>query len=158
MLPILTFIGIVAATFLGMEIASYILHRYVFHGLLWKIHVTHHTANHGLFELNDVFSLGFAGAAMWLIFLGANDPLGDYRFAIGIGITIYGVAYFIIHDLFTHRRFYPFKSENRAMQTIRRAHQRHHQSSEKDGFEPYGLFLFDYELFSKVRKKRGERG
>jgi hypothetical protein len=31
--------------------------------------------------------------------------------------------------------------------TIRAAHQQHHQSAEKPGIEPFGLFLFDHAKF-----------
>lgn len=139
--------------FVGMEILSYVLHRYLFHGLLWRIHRTHHEAHHGIFEINDVFSSLFAIAAIVLIILGADEPNTDPRFGLGLGITVYGILYFIIHDLFTHRRFLPFSSENRLMRLIRRAHQRHHQTAEKGGNEPYGLFLFPYKEFPDRRKK-----
>ena len=66
---------------------------------------------------------------------------------IGLGIAVYGFVYFIIHDFFTHRRFLPFGSGNKFLLTIRAAHQRHHQSIEKDGLEPFGLFIFDYKKF-----------
>ncbi len=145
----------VLAGMVGMEISSYILHRFVFHGLLWKIHKTHHEKSHGRFELNDLFSLGFGGLAMWLIISGSGpEPLNSPSLGLGIGISVYGILYFIIHDLYTHRRFLPFRSESRIMQIIRRAHQRHHQSIDKVGNEPYGLFLFDYELFRKKAHRR----
>ena len=139
--------------FVGMEILSYLVHRYLFHGFLWRIHRTHHEAHQGLFEFNDVFSTLFAIAAIILIIFGVNDPLGDPRFGLGMGITVYGILYFIIHDLFTHRRFLPFSSENRMMRLIRRAHQRHHQTVDKVGNEPYGLFLFPYDKYPERRKK-----
>jgi beta-carotene 3-hydroxylase len=43
----------------------------------------------------------------------------------------------------------PFKSDSKIMRLIRYAHQRHHQSIEKDGQEPYGLFLFPYDKYQK---------
>jgi beta-carotene 3-hydroxylase len=150
------FLAYIMLAFVGMEILSYVVHRYLFHGLLWRIHKTHHEAHHGIFELNDVFSTFFALAAIVLIILGANDPFGDPRFGLGMGITVYGILYFIIHDLFTHRRFLPFSSESRLMRLIRRAHQRHHQTADKVGNEPYGLFLFPYSEYPD-RKKKEER-
>lgn len=142
--------------FAGMEVFSYLIHRFVFHGWLWKIHETHHRShpNDHPFELNDLFSLGFALASIALIWQGAATPFTSYQFPLGLGIAIYGLLYFIIHDLYTHRRFFPFKSDNKALQTIRRAHQRHHQTTEKDGFEPYGLFLFPYTKFNKPFQRK----
>lgn len=140
--------------FIGMEIISYGLHRWIFHGILWKIHESHHTPNHGLFELNDVFSLVFAAISVWLMVTGAESMHTSPAFGIGTGIAIYGLLYFIIHDLFTHKRFLPFKTENWFMKLVRRAHQRHHQDVGKKGNEPYGLFLFPYDKYPVKKRKR----
>lgn len=130
--------------FAAMEIFSYVVHRWIFHGLLWKIHVSHHKSHSGIFELNDVFSLIFALISVGLMVFG-----NETAFAVGCGIAIYGFIYFITHDLFTHRRFAPFNSTNKLLLLIRAAHQRHHQSAEKTGLEPFGLFLFDFPKFWK---------
>ena len=130
--------------FIGMEIFSYLAHRYLFHGVLWKIHQTHHQANKFFLELNDVFSLIFALVSVGLMFSG-----NSVAFPVGLGIAIYGFVYFITHDFFTHRRFLPFKSTNKILLAIRAAHQRHHQTTEKIGIEPFGLFVFDYAKFGE---------
>lgn len=141
------FITFTILGFIGLEIFSYAVHRWLFHGLLWRIHKTHHTARTGLFELNDLFSAGFAaGSIIMMVF--AQKPLFDsVSFPIGLGITIYGAVYFVIHDIFTHRRFWRFASKNRLLLTIRAAHQKHHQTAAKQGIEPFGLFIFDYAKF-----------
>ena len=127
-----------------MEIFSYFVHRFLFHGILWRIHQTHHKSNTFFLELNDIFSIIFALISIGLIFS------GNYlAFPIGLGIAIYGLVYFITHDFFTHRRFLPFGSKNKILLTIRAAHQRHHQSIEKPGLEPFGLFLFNFKKFFK---------
>lgn len=143
----LLFTFFLLAGFTGMEVISYLVHRYLFHGILWNIHKSHHTSRHGLFELNDLFSLFFAGVSIALIWSGSNHPLQSPAFALGVGIALYGVLYFIIHDLFAHKRFFPFSSDNALMRLIRRAHRRHHQTAEKKGQEPYGLFLFPYDEY-----------
>lgn len=130
--------------FIGMEVFSYAVHRWLFHGILWKIHISHHKTHKDWFELNDIFSLFFAIVSIGLMFTG--NPIA---FAIGFGIAIYGLIYFITHDLFTHRRFFPFKSKSRLLLIIRAAHQRHHQSAGKPGLEPFGLFLFNFQKFWK---------
>lgn len=148
------FFGLTVVGFVVMEIFSYAVHRWLFHGLLWKIHQTHHTTRRRIFELNDIFSLIFAVISMSLMIF-AEKPLRDSAsFPLGLGIAIYGALYFIIHDLFTHRRFLPFNSKNKAILTIRAAHQRHHQTAEKHGFEPYGLFLFPYEKFWRKANRK----
>jgi beta-carotene 3-hydroxylase len=149
------FIAWSAGAFMGMELLSYLLHRWVFHGILWKIHITHHTRRTGLLEANDLFSFFFTGLAILLLVVGLSDPLGNPAFAIGTGMTIYGMLYFVVHDLMTHRRFFPMSPAMRWMAMVRRAHLAHHQSIEKKGREPFGLFLFPYEEFRKPRSKRG---
>lgn len=140
---VLTMLG-----FGGMEIFSYLVHRFVFHGVLWRVHQTHHRPNKFFLELNDVFSIVFA-----LLSIGLMVSRNETAFPIGLGIAIYGFVYFVTHDFFTHRRFVPFGSKNKILLTIRRAHQRHHQSVEKEGFEPFGLFIFNYKKFSPFSKK-----
>lgn len=138
--------------FAGTEIFSYLVHRFVFHGVLWKIHITHHKPRRFFLELNDIFSLVFALISIALIISGNSNAL-----AAGLGIAFYGLAYFITHDLFTHRRFLPFKSENRVLQMIRTAHQRHHQSIDKKGIQPFGLFVFDYRKFTGAQKSERDK-
>ncbi len=140
--------------FCGMEVVSYLVHRFIFHGVLWDLHKSHHTSTHGLFEANDIFSVFFAAVSMLMMYYGMNDPLSSALFAVGLGIAIYGLLYFIIHDLFAHKRFVPFKSDSKIMRLIRRAHQNHHQTADKPGQEPYGLFLFPYDEYPERERKR----
>ena len=141
------FISLTIVGFVGLEIFSYVVHRWLFHGVLWQIHETHHVAKKGRFELNDIFSFVF-GLISVLLIVFAEKPLSNsIAFPIGLGIVIYGILYFILHDLFTHRRFLPFGSKNKTLLTIRNAHQKHHQTAEKQGIEPFGLFIFNYGKF-----------
>lgn len=149
---LLIFTGFLILGFCGMEVISYLVHRFLFHGILWDIHESHHKSTHGWFEMNDLFSLFFAAVSMILIYWGSADPIGSVAFAIGAGIAVYGVLYFIIHDLFAHKRFMPFNSDSKIMRLVRRAHQRHHQSVDKKGQEPYGLFLFPYDKYNEERR------
>lgn len=134
--------------FTATEIFSYVVHRWIFHGVLWKIHVSHHKSHREIFERNDVFSLIFALISAGLMIFGNQTA-----FAVGSGIAIYGFIYFITHDLFTHRRFAPFNSQNKLLLLIRAAHQRHHQTATQSGGEPFGLFLFDFPKFWKKISK-----
>lgn len=149
----LSFLGWMVAGFVGLELLSYVLHRWIFHGLLWKIHITHHTKQHGPFEWNDLFSVFFTALTIGLLAWGFSDPVGSVAFPVGLGMTTYGVLYFLIHDLITHRRFWPMRAKTAWVDTVRRAHLAHHQSIEKVGREPFGLFLFPYGQFAKPRSK-----
>lgn len=146
-IPLLVFIGKVLLFAAGMEIASYILHRWLFHGPLWFIHRSHHEPSNGSFEVNDVFSLGFAALAIYGIWVGYAEPLESWWFAMGVGVTAYGAAYFFIHDVITHGRYLKLSSKNWLVNLVKKAHHRHHNVTHKPGQEPYGLFLFPYDKY-----------
>lgn len=139
--------GIVLLTIGGMELLSWAVHKYLFHGPLWFIHKTHHQQRHREPELNDIFSLGFAALALWLMWEGRVDL--DYRFWTGTGISLYGLLYFIFHDGFIHNRFRSFKTTNRYLSGIRRAHKIHHKSMKKSPSEGFGLMVASKKYFKK---------
>ena len=137
---------IAIAIFIGMEAFSWAFHKYVMHGLLWNIHKTHHVHTKGLFELNDVFSLLFGTVAVILIVLGANSL--DYRFWIGIGISSYGLAYFILHDMLIHKRIKGLKKARKGyLRAITIAHRDHHKSRKKSDGVSFGLFVVPRKYF-----------
>lgn len=136
--------------FCGMEAASWAIHKYLMHGILWKIHQTHHQKQKSFFELNDIFSVIFASISIVLIVLGAKT--WDFRFWIGLGIAIYGFVYFILHDLMIHSRIKLLrKSENWYLQAITKAHQKHHQSNQKES-ESFGLLIVAKKFFIRSNK------
>ncbi|MEO1021196.1 MAG: sterol desaturase family protein [Bacteroidota bacterium] len=152
----MTLVLSIVAGVVAMEFVSYALHRWLFHGVLWRIHETHHKPHHGWFELNDIFSLGFAAISTGLIIKGADTLWLTPEFGIGVGIALYGLLYFIIHDVFTHKRLGSMKSDNAFIRLVRRAHQKHHQDVGKKGQEPYGLFLFPYDKYPERKRKNTE--
>ncbi len=140
-------IVIVLLTIVGMEAFSWFIHKYLFHGPLWFIHKTHHQQRHGWFELNDIFSIGFAVLSLWLMWQGRNTY--NAGFFIGLGITIYGLIYFVFHDWFIHNRFKAFKTTNSYLLSIRRAHKIHHKSTEKLPSEEFGLLVASKKYFKR---------
>lgn len=149
-------LDIVLGLFLGFlltEIASYFLHRYLFHGVLWFIHQSHHTTHDHSVEHNDVFSIFFAVLSIGLIVGGSLGWFSIFWMWFGGGIAIYGGLYFVIHDLMTHRRFIPLKARGYLTKLLSRAHLIHHQRHDKKGQEPYGLFLVHPEIMQRVKKR-----
>ncbi|WP_095508826.1 sterol desaturase family protein [Rubrivirga marina] len=145
------------AAFAAMEVLSYVLHRWLLHGPLWKMHRTHHDPAHGHgdgLEWNDLFAVAWGALSVGLIWAGRADPLASTAFPLGVGIAVYGVLYFVLHDLYAHGRLGPRKTGVPAAQAIKRAHGRHHQSLSKDGQEPYGLFLFPPSMGRRFERKR----
>lgn len=134
--------------FIGTELFSWFIHKYIMHGFLWRIHRTHHEPNHKFFELNDLFSAFFASISMVLIVLGAENF--DGRFWIGLGIAVYGMTYFVLHDMFIHRRIKFFgRTKNSFLQSILKAHQAHHKTRNRDGSESFGLFFVPKKFYKK---------
>ena len=124
-----------------MEGVAWGMHKYVMHGLFWNLHEDHHVRdNHDSFlEMNDSFFVFFAiisitAFALWSIF-GWQMSLG-----IGIGVFIYGVIYFVIHDLFIHQRIKIWKkTKNPYLLALRRAHKIHHKHLGKYEGECFGM-------------------
>ncbi len=134
-------------TLAGMEAFSWFIHKYLFHGVLWFIHKSHHQQKHNWLEFNDIFSLLFAALALWLMWVGHITL--DHYFWIGTGISIYGIIYFIFHDWFIHNRFKSFKTHNSYLLGIRRAHKIHHRSTERNPAEEFGLLVVGKKWFKK---------
>jgi beta-carotene 3-hydroxylase len=149
-MQIILHIAIILGTLAGMESFSWFIHKYLFHGPLWFIHRSHHQQRSGWFEFNDIFSLFFAVISVYLMWMGRAEL--DIKFWVGIGITIYGLIYFIFHDVFIHNRLKSFKTSNSYLLGIRRAHKIHHKSIEKNPSEEFGLLLASKKYFNHSPK------
>lgn len=144
-------IGFSVLGFALMELSGWFIHKYLMHGPLWMIHKTHHQPTKSFFELNDLFSLLFGGIAVVLILVGAENL--DFRFWIGIGISIYGLLYFFLHDVLVHRRLKWFeRPKSQFLKAVFRAHQAHHKTNKKDDAISFGLFLFPKKFLKEDEK------
>ena len=138
---------IVFFTFLAMEFVAWFTHKYIMHGLLWILHKDHHVGKEGFFERNDTFFLIFAIPGASLSILGALAHY-DYKFFMGLGITLYGLTYFFVHDLFIHQRFKLFRNvKHPYFLAIRRAHKMHHKRLEKENGECFGMLWVPFKFF-----------
>ena len=64
-------IFIIIITFFAMELVAWATHKYLMHGLLWKLHKDHHVVDKNKkFQKNDFFFLIFAIPSMILIYIG----------------------------------------------------------------------------------------
>ncbi len=131
--------AIVFATFWFMEFMAWFAHKFVMHGFLWYLHRDHHQGAKGFFQKNDTFFLIFA-IPSWLFTMFGMMHGFDWKFYIGIGILIYGIAYFLIHDVLIHQRFDWFKNVNNFyFKAIRKAHRNHHKYLQKEDGESFGM-------------------
>jgi beta-carotene 3-hydroxylase len=133
--------------FIFMEAFAWFTHKYVMHGFMWIWHRSHHEPRHGAFELNDLFGFMFAIPSVILIVLGSDEF--DWRFFAGLGIAGYGLAYFLVHDVFVHQRVKWLKKTNLPyFRAMRLTHHLHHAVHSKQGAEAFG-FLFVLPKFYK---------
>ena len=123
--------------FVAMELVSYLAHRYVYHGIGWVFHKSHHSTREGPFELNDIFPMIFASISIGLILWGIEADASGV-IAAAVGVSAYGMLYFFVHDLYIHRRIKSLPLRIPFLLAVKKAHAIHH----KYGGEPYGLLLF----------------
>jgi beta-carotene 3-hydroxylase len=123
-----------------MEFMAWFTHKFVMHGFLWYLHKDHHQVEPGFFEKNDAFFLIFAIPSAYCYVTGLM--FADFRLYIGIGISLYGFAYFVIHEIIIHQRFKLFTHmNNHYVRAIRRAHKIHHKHLGKYQGENFGMLI-----------------
>lgn len=136
----------VLITFIIMEVVAWATHKYVMHGFLWFLHRDHHQVDHNkITQKNDWFFLIFAIPGANLIIFNSSDL--NIGFFIGIGITLYGLAYFIVHEIFIHQRIKILKKTNsKYFLAIRRAHKIHHKNLHKENGSCFGMLIVPFKF------------
>jgi len=108
----------------------------------------------GKLERNDLFFFIFASPAIALLYLGVKQEF-SYLFFVGLGISLYGMAYFFVHDIFIHQRAKVFtKTKNPYFLAIRRAHKQHHKHLGKESGECFGFLWVPVEYFKMYFNKK----
>lgn len=148
-------IGIVAATFVAMEGVAWATHKFVMHGFLWHLHSDHHKKDHyGFLERNDTFFLLFAVPSMLLFAAGAVNGPGAPWAWIGLGILIYGIAYFLVHEVFIHQRIKWLRTTRSAyFLALRRAHKAHHKRLTKEDGVCFGMLFVPRKYYREAREQ-----
>jgi len=126
---------VAVAAFLAMEAVSYATHRWVMHGFAIGWHRSHHAPPTSRFERNDRFPLCFSLLGVAL-FAAASIGMTEL-WPIAVGVTAYGIAYLVVHELVIHRRLPVPLLGGRYLGWLRDAHRDHHLG----GGEPYGMLL-----------------
>ena len=140
-------ISITTLTFFTMEFVAWFTHKYIMHGMLWNVHLDHHQVDKTKkIQKNDYFFLIFALPSMLSIILGSINS--NYFLYIGIGIALYGFAYFIVHEIIIHQRIKIFRNTNsKYIRAIKRAHKIHHKNIEKEDGESFGMLIVPLKYF-----------
>lgn len=144
-----------------MEFVAWSNHKYVMHGFLWKWHKDHHVNDRkkklpeeneeSKPEKNDLFFLIYALPAIALIIIGLLTQYLQIFYA-GIGITLYGFTYFLIHDVIIHKRIkisFLQRNHNFYMKALIKAHTAHHWSKNAADFNNFGLLAFPFHFLKK---------
>ena len=149
-MTVLFYILITCVTFLLMECATWLTHKYVMHGFLWVLHKDHHQPRYqNVLEKNDTFFVIGAIPSIVLFYYGLQPEL-NYKFFIAIGILFYGISYFLVHDVLIHRRFKWFnKTKNNYLLGLRKAHKVHHKHLYKEEGECFGMLNVPKKYFKK---------
>ena len=115
---------------------------------MWYFHEDHHQPRYqNWFERNDVFFIIFAIPSITLFYFGMQGGL-NYLFFIGLGVMLYGLAYFLVHDVLIHKRFNWFsKTNNKYLIGLRKAHKVHHKHLGKEQGECFGMLFVPFKYF-----------
>lgn len=126
---ILLYTLVTLSVFILMEGVAWFLHKYVMHGSGWFLHKDHHVKSKGRFEKNDLFGVFFSLISVLFILTGTLSGF-NINLAVGIGIMLYGIGYFLVHDIFFHRRIkIGYRPKSKYIKRILNAHGLHHAKS-----------------------------
>jgi beta-carotene 3-hydroxylase len=155
-MSILAGIAILVATVVIMEMVALATHKYVMHGPGWGWHRSHHEEHDEVLEKNDLYAVIFAGLALALIWFGSAQAGPLYW--IGLGMTLYGFLYFVVHDGLVHQRW-PFRyvPRNGYLKRLVQAHRLHHAVEGKDDCVSFG-FLYAPPVRALKQELRAKHG
>lgn len=138
--------------FFGIEVISALIHQYIMHGPLWWIHQSHHQSRGG-WERNDWFALLFGSIGVGLLFAGFLGYINPFWGYSGIGVSVYGFVYFVLHDVLIHARLGNVSKPGFFyLLALRRAHRMHHKHTNAKPGESYGLLFFHPRYFREEKE------
>lgn len=150
-------IAVVLSSFALMELVAWGTHKYLMHGVLWWMHKDHHRRDHeGILERNDGFFVVFALPSMALFLIGHKlGPTTPWSW-IALGILLYGLAYFLVHEVFIHQRIKRLRSTGSPyFKALRRAHKAHHKHLDRTNGECFGMLIVPWKYFREAFKATG---
>lgn len=139
-----------------MEPVTALTHRCVMHGFGIRLHRSHHRRvrpgeSPSRWEANDAYPVLFAAAVMIGLALGFNVAGFAFLIPVGVGVTVYGATYAVVHDVYIHRRLALFgRRRPQLLERLAVAHQVHH---DRNG-APYGMLV---PMFARTEPRRTTR-
>ena len=130
------FVLVMIVAFIAMEPATAATHRWIMHGIGEWLHRSHHRARPTAgWERNDWFPMIFAAIVLLGFWAGFNIDRLSALVPAGVGITLYGAAYALVHDVYIHRRIALFRRPVAPLERLAEAHRIHHLYNAA----PYGM-------------------
>ncbi|WP_236978013.1 sterol desaturase family protein [Membranihabitans maritimus] len=140
-----------------MEGITWLTHKYVMHGFLWVLHKDHHQPHDHDLEKNDLFAIIFAVPCITLFYFGTFHD-NPWLTCIAIGVFLYGIAYFLVHDVVIHQRIkWWTHSKNKYVRAMRWAHKMHHKHLGKEDGESFGFLWVERKYRDKIKKDESIR-
>lgn len=137
-----------------MEPVTAATHRWIMHGLAERLHRSHHRPASTGWEANDWFPVMFAMIVLVGLWAGFNLPGVAGLVPVGIGVTLYGAAYALVHDVYIHRRLRWFGGVRIGLlDRLAAAHRIHHLYNGA----PYGMLVPVVPTALRERARRTDR-
>lgn len=130
-------VALTVLAMIAMEPVAAAVHRFFGHGPGWALHRDHHDPGPGRLERNDAIPASFAVVAMAASWVGLDRPGWRWLLWVALGVTLYGAAYALVHDVYVHRRLPLLPRRVRWLEPWRRAHLEHH----RHGGAPFGVLV-----------------
>ncbi len=145
---------IAVIAFAAMEPVTAAAHRWIMHGVGEVLHRSHHRRSSGRVEANDWYPVMFAALVNVGFYVGFNvDGLASLV-EVGLGITAYGAAYGLVHDVYIHRRIRGGSGPRiEPLERLAEAHRIHHLYNAA----PYGMLLPIVPAGLRERAERTDR-
>ena len=145
---------IALAAFVLMEPITAATHRWVMHGIGEFLHRSHHQRTLTRLERNDWYPVMFAATVNVGFLAGFNWNGFGTLVPIGIGVTAYGAAYALVHDVYIHGRLGWFDGQQiQVFERLAEAHRVHHLYNAA----PYGMLFPMVPSELRERASRTER-
>jgi beta-carotene 3-hydroxylase len=138
-----------------MECFAWGTHRWVMHGRLgWGWHQSHHEPHDELYEKNDLYAVVFS------VVVTAMFTIGIWYERVwwaALGITVYGLIYFFVHDMLVHQRFgFRWVPKHGYAKRLLQAHRLHHAVKGRDGTVSHGFLFAPSPARLKAQLRAGE--
>jgi beta-carotene 3-hydroxylase len=145
---------IIFTTFCAIEFVVWFTPKFVMHRFSWNLYLHHHLPKRAqFFKKNDAFFLIYTIPSGLLIILSFMFAEWNITFS-GFEILAYGIAYFLVHEVFIHQRLKWFRNiDNTYLRAVRRAHKIHYKYIGKEEGECFGMLIVPWKYLRQELKK-----